>query len=113
MEYKDKLKTVTKAVLSEINRAKLLHKGDFNNLHEAYAVLFEEVDELWDLVKTNPLKHYSSMAAYKADVQKEAIQVCAMAIRLIVECTVANFDDMEMFPNSVHSKIVSSFNKAL
>lgn len=46
-----------------------------NSAHEAYAVLLEEVDELWDHVKTNQTKR--DVAA----MRKEAIQVAAMALR--------------------------------
>lgn len=51
----------------------------FNSAHEAYAVLAEEVDELWDHVKTNQKKRDL------ADMQKEAIQVAAMAVRFALE----------------------------
>ena len=50
---------------------------DFNSAHEGYAVLLEEVEELWEEVKKSP---------FKRDVVKmraEAIQVAAMAIRFI------------------------------
>lgn len=45
------------------------------SLHEGYAVLKEEVDELWDAVK--------DQKASPASIRKEAIQVAAMAIRFI------------------------------
>lgn len=48
-----------------------------NSAHEAYAVLLEEVDELWDHVKTNQ-KHRDLDA-----MRKEAVQVAAMAVRFI------------------------------
>lgn len=47
----------------------------FNSAHEAYAVLAEEVDELWDEVKVNQRRR---------DVGKmraECVQVAAMALR--------------------------------
>lgn len=50
----------------------------FNSPHEGYAVLCEEVDELWDEVKAN---HGLSPAA-----RIEATQVAAMAVRYIVDC---------------------------
>lgn len=53
----------------------------FNSAHEGYAILAEEVDELWDHVKTNQKKR--DLVAMKA----EAIQVAAMAIRFAEECT--------------------------
>lgn len=49
--------------------------GPFNTTHEAYGVLKEEVDELWDACKKNDL----------SNMEKEAVQVAAMAIRLIVD----------------------------
>lgn len=51
----------------------------FNTAHEGYAVLYEEVDELWEEVKKNPAKRdYVKMRA-------EAIQVAAMAIRFCLD----------------------------
>jgi hypothetical protein len=47
----------------------------FNSAHEGYAVLLEEVEELWAHVMTNQKKR--DIAA----MRKEAIQVAAMAIR--------------------------------
>jgi hypothetical protein len=47
----------------------------FNSAHEGYAVLKEEVDELWDHVKTNQKRRDLSA------MRKEAIQVAAMALR--------------------------------
>lgn len=49
--------------------------GQFHGPHEGYAVIKEEVDELWDDVKTN-----NAAGAYK-----EAIQVAAMAASFITD----------------------------
>lgn len=51
----------------------------FNSAHEGYAILFEEVDELWDLVKVK-----DSQRDLDA-MRQEAIQVAAMAIRFITD----------------------------
>lgn len=51
----------------------------FNSAHEGYAVLAEEMDELWDHVKTNQRKRDLPK------MQQEAIQVAAMAIRFALE----------------------------
>ena len=53
----------------------------FNSAHEGYAVLKEEVDELWDEIKAN--KKPGSVLRQK----EEAIQVAAMAIKFVMSCT--------------------------
>jgi NTP pyrophosphatase (non-canonical NTP hydrolase) len=74
----DKYKKLCDATFEEIKRAKSMY-GDFASCHEAYAVLLEEVDELWDEVKQ---RHQD-----KAKIRKEALQVAAMAIRMAAELT--------------------------
>lgn len=64
------------AVEAEIARAKAKHPGDFHNHHEAFAVLNEEVDELWDTVKQDQPVHRK---------REELIQVAAMAFRWLNE----------------------------
>ena len=49
----------------------------FNSKHEGYAVLKEEVDELWDNVKGNVAENLT---------KEEAIQVGAMAMRFLTDC---------------------------
>jgi hypothetical protein len=48
----------------------------FHSFHEGYAVLLEEVDELWDTIKGNRTEN----------MYREAIQVAAMAIRFLRDC---------------------------
>ncbi|ATI16333.1 hypothetical protein HOS13_gp26 [Caulobacter phage Lullwater] len=67
------------ATTQEVVDATLMWPNPANSAHEAYAVLAEEVDELWDHVKTNQ-KRRDVGAMYK-----EAIQVAAMAIRFAAE----------------------------
>jgi NTP pyrophosphatase (non-canonical NTP hydrolase) len=74
-----KIKPVIKAVRKEVERAMTLHSGSMRNAHEAYAVLLEEVDELWDEVKKN------SKTRDPIKMREEAIQVAAMAVRMIVD----------------------------
>ena len=52
----------------------------FASSHEGYAILLEEVDELWDEVKKKP------DSRSRINMQDEAMQVAAMAIRFMVEC---------------------------
>lgn len=51
--------------------------ADFHSNHEGYAVIKEEVDELWDLIKGSKLTHADDR------MKKECIQIAAMAIRFI------------------------------
>lgn len=50
----------------------------FNSSHEGYAVIAEELDELWDDVKGNDVVH----------AIEEAVQVGAMALRFIADMRV-------------------------
>jgi len=51
----------------------------FNSSHEGYAVIKEEMDELWDEVKKS-----RSMRS-KQTMMAEAIQIGAMALRFIAD----------------------------
>lgn len=67
----------TEAAYNEVQRAITLHPSSvpFACPHQGYAILLEEVDEMWTEIKANnrPLSVY------------EAIQVAAMAIRYAAE----------------------------
>ena len=51
--------------------------GAFSSAHEGYAVIKEEVDELWDAIKNKQ--------STNKDLRKEAIQIGAMAVRFIFD----------------------------
>jgi hypothetical protein len=68
-------------ILKEHERAVNLHPP-FNSRHEGYAILLEELDELWDIIKIN----HAKKPECRDDMKKEAIQVAAMAIRFIEDC---------------------------
>lgn len=71
------LQKVLMLVRAELERAWIKHPGEFHNAHEGFAVLYEEVDELWTDVKMD--------TAYTKAGIKEAIQIAAMACRFVVE----------------------------
>lgn len=64
---------------SELLRATALH-GSFASAHEGYAVILEELDELWDEVKKGGTEPRSIPR-----MRKEAIQVAAMAMRFVLD----------------------------
>ncbi len=66
-------------IQAEHNKAKVKYKQNFNSVHEGFAVLKEEVDELWDECKR---KHPA-----KEQLREEAVQIGAMALRFINELT--------------------------
>lgn len=66
-------------VLAEVMRARRIYPA-FNSCHEGFAVLKEEVDELWDEVKRK--NHQRDLEL----LHKEAVQVAAMAVRFIEDC---------------------------
>lgn len=77
--YEAKQSKVLTAIGEEVRRAKKVFPENFHNQHEAYGVLLEEVDELWDEIKKNQRN-------YDLDAQrKEATQAAAMLVRLLVE----------------------------
>lgn len=69
-------KTAIRLVTEEFERATARH-GVFNSCHEGFAVLKEEVDELWDEVKANNGSTHRGAT--------EAVQAAAMAIRYLVD----------------------------
>ena len=81
MPGQEKLDMVISAVKKEFLRA-ITKFGSFHNAHEGYAVLLEEVDELWENVKLNQKNTLRSRL-----IREEAIQVAAMSIRIIIDCT--------------------------
>lgn len=72
------LQEALQAAAHEVDRAMQKHKKGFNSPHEGFAILNEEVDELWDEVKAQ--KHSA------AAMREEAVQVAAMALRFLMDC---------------------------
>lgn len=77
-EFSERQDKVVAEFYEEINKG--VNKfGNYNSYHEAYAVIKEEFDELWDELKVN---------ADNRDLTKvyeEAIQVAATSYRLAEE----------------------------
>lgn len=74
------INTIIGQVLAEFYSAEIKFDS-FNNAHEGYAVLLEEVNELWENVKLN-----QKIEGRLYNIYKEAKQVAAMAIRIIFDC---------------------------
>jgi hypothetical protein len=68
------LESVIEEVVAEVQRAVAMHEPMWSP-HEGYAVLKEQVDELWDAIKANDSEN----------ARKEAVQVAAMAIRYLLD----------------------------
>ena len=56
MEFEERAHTVMREVLIELDHA-VESNSPQHSLHEGYAVILEEMDELWEEVKTNPRKN--------------------------------------------------------
>ena len=71
---KSEVKKILQWIEDELHKATHSY-GPFNSSHEGYAVIKEEVDEMWDDIKTNKF----------ASSKLEAIQVAAMCVRYILD----------------------------
>lgn len=66
----------TKDMIEEWFRAEALYPN-FHSMHEAYAVMLEEVDEFWDEVRKQPCDRDPGA------IYKELVQIAAMALRTV------------------------------
>lgn len=76
MEFKAKVAAADADAVGELFSARQKF-GPMRGPHEGYAVILEELDELWDEVRTK--------TPSKERMRKEAIQVAAMALAFAVE----------------------------
>lgn len=76
--HSEEITSLFNEVFQEFMRARSLHR-QFNSAHEGYAVILEELDELWEQVKKQRDFHD------RTGMRKEAIQVAAMAIRYVFD----------------------------
>src|SRR5687767_13072620 len=65
----------------ELRRARTKHPGKQHSAHEGFAVLYEEVDELWDLVKAQTPKTEEGRDQKRQQMLEELVQIAAMAQR--------------------------------
>lgn len=65
-------------ICKEFGRATNMN-GSFKSAHEGYAVILEELDELWDEVRRK------DDARDLDRMRKEAVQIGAMALRFLVD----------------------------
>jgi NTP pyrophosphatase (non-canonical NTP hydrolase) len=70
------MKSFSQMVSEELARARSLHNQKINSPHEGYAVILEELEEVWDEIKK---KRSERSYAYLLD---ELVQVAAMAQRV-------------------------------
>lgn len=83
--FYDKTQAVAKEVQTEVERASKIHLK-MNSAHEAYAIIKEELEELWDEIKKNSKKMTEEQRTeWLKKMREEAIQTSAMCQRLIVD----------------------------
>lgn len=70
------MKQFTEDMIEEWFRAEALYPS-FHSMHEAYAVLLEEMDELWEEVRKRPLDR-DPLSIYQ-----ELVQIAAMSLRTV------------------------------
>jgi hypothetical protein len=73
-------------VALELSRARAKF-GPLHTAHEGYAVILEEVDELWEMVKQKQV-HRSPAA-----MLKELVQIAAMCERMAEDLSLMNCDE--------------------
>ncbi len=78
--FQPKLERLVQDVIAELTTA-CDNYPKFNSPHEGYAILLEETNELWDLVKVKQSKHDL------AHMRLECIQIAAMALRFALDLT--------------------------
>jgi len=78
----NKNKTFLENVESESSRARSIKKKPINSVHEGYALILEEVDELWEQVRMKSDKRdYENMYI-------ELVQIAGLSKRLVEDIVV-------------------------
>jgi hypothetical protein len=79
----EKFENIIFSIINELASAKKKHPKNLNSWHEAYGVIKEEFDEMWEEMKKNPKKFPQGEVENK--VREEAIQTAAMLLKFLVE----------------------------
>ena len=74
-----KVETALELIMDEFTRATKTHRP-FHSPHEGYAVILEELDELWEAIRT--IKNFDQR---NSEMKKEAAQVAAMSMRFLCD----------------------------
>ena len=86
--YKEQLSSVEDVVFGlvadEFIRARKFKP--FNSEHEGYAVILEEMDELWDGIKNNK-------RTTQLERMEEAVQIAAMAVKYVT--SLADYETLD------------------
>jgi len=77
-----KINKIYSNIYTELKRAMTIHPEPMHNAHEGFAVLLEEVDELWNAVKMKESPERNTK------INEEAEHVAVIAIRLLYEVDV-------------------------
>lgn len=80
--------SIVMAIQAEFLQAQLKYKP-FNSLHEGTAIVLEEYEELWDLVKVKQGRRDWEKLEY------EAQQLAAMTIRLIYDVIIPQKESLK------------------
>lgn len=92
----DTLSRLLDGLAGEVRRAQAKH-APMASPHEGYAVILEELDELWDEVRR---QH-----ADKAAMGYEALQVAAMGVRFILDLCGGAQADVDRDPKWINPKV--------
>ncbi len=63
-------------ISNEVERSKM-HGDSFASLHEAYAVILEELDEVWEIARMKKRDRDPH------EIRKELVQLAAMAVKAL------------------------------
>ena len=68
-------------VAKELENARSKHPGGMHSAHEAYGVILEEIDEFWELVKTDAITKNTLYYEGSRQTLSELVQIAAMCQR--------------------------------